>query len=182
MAIVYDKLKALKIADVEHTYTDKDTMLYALGVGLGHDPLDTKQLDFVYEKNLKALPAFCCVLGYPGFWVRELDTGIDWVKIVNGEQGFMLHRAAQAAGTVLGKTRIVEVDRQGRRQGRAGLHRAQGHRQSERRADRDRDADHVLPRRRRFRRPAAREPAGARHPRARARSRRAISARGRSRR
>src|SRR5262249_44030135 len=44
MAIVYDKLMALKIADVEHTYTDKDTMLYALGVGLGHDPLDLKQL------------------------------------------------------------------------------------------------------------------------------------------
>ncbi len=35
MAIDYDKLKALKIADVEHTYTDKDTMLYALGVGAG---------------------------------------------------------------------------------------------------------------------------------------------------
>ncbi len=29
-----------KIPDAEHTYTDKDTMLYALGVGLGHDPLD----------------------------------------------------------------------------------------------------------------------------------------------
>ena len=54
MAINYDKLLALKIPDVEHTYTDKDTMLYALGVGLGHDPLDCKQLDFVYEKNLKA--------------------------------------------------------------------------------------------------------------------------------
>jgi hypothetical protein len=32
------------------------------------------------------------LLGYPGFWVRDLDTGIDWVKIVNGEQGFTLNR------------------------------------------------------------------------------------------
>ena len=77
---IYDKLLALKIPDAEHTYTDKDTMLYALGVGLGHDPLDAKQLDFVYEKNLKALPTFAAVLGYPGFWVRDLDTGIDWVQ------------------------------------------------------------------------------------------------------
>ena len=69
-------------------------MLYALGVGLGHDPLDREQLDFVYEKNLKALPTFAVVLGYPGFWVRDLDTGIDWVKIVNGEQGFDAARAA----------------------------------------------------------------------------------------
>ena len=109
MAIDYDKLLALKIADVEHTYTDKDTMLYALGVGLGHDPLDLKQLDFVYEKNLKPLPTFAAVLGYPGFWVRDLDTGIDWVRIVNGEQGVVLHRPLQPKGTVLGKTRIVEV-------------------------------------------------------------------------
>ena len=109
MAIDYDKLKALKIADVEHTYTDKDTMLYALGVGLGHDPLDEKQLDFVYEKNLRALPTFAAVLGYPGFWVRDLDTGIDWVKIVNGEQGVVLHAPLKPKGTVLGQTRIVEV-------------------------------------------------------------------------
>ena len=40
MAIVYDKLMALKIPDAEHTYTVKDTMLYALGVGVGQDPFD----------------------------------------------------------------------------------------------------------------------------------------------
>ena len=54
------------------------------------------QLDFVYEKNLKALPTFARVLGYPGFWMRDLDTGIDWVRIVNGEQGFHAAQAAQA--------------------------------------------------------------------------------------
>ena len=109
MPINYDKLLALKIPDAEHSYTDKDTMLYALGVGLGHDPLDGKQLDFVYEKNLKALPTFAAVLGYPGFWVRDLDTGIDWVKIVNGEQGIVLHRPVQPSGTVIGRSRIVEA-------------------------------------------------------------------------
>ena len=41
MAIVYDKLLALKIPDVEHTYTDSATRcFYALGLGLGHDPLE----------------------------------------------------------------------------------------------------------------------------------------------
>ena len=109
MAIVYEKLLALKIPEAEHAYTEKDAMLYALGVGLGHDPLDAKQLDFVYEKNLKALPTFAAVLGYPGFWVRELDTGIDWVKIVNGEQGITLHQPLKPSGTVIGKSRIVEI-------------------------------------------------------------------------
>ena len=109
MAIDYDKLLALKIPDAEHSYGERDTMLYALGVGVGHDPTDRKQLDFVYEKNLKALPTFACLLGYPGFWVRDLDTGIDWVRIVNGEQGFTLNAPVKPEGTVIGKTRILEV-------------------------------------------------------------------------
>jgi len=117
MAINYDKLLALKILDVEHTYTDKDTILYALGVGLGHDPLDLKQLDFVDEKNLKALPTFAAMLGYPGFWVRDLDTGIDWVRIVNGEQSVTLHRPLTSTGTVIGKTRVTEVIDKGQGKG-----------------------------------------------------------------
>src|SRR5437764_3572172 len=82
MPIDYDKLLALKIPDVVQSYGPKDCMLYALGVGLGLDPLDEEQLAFVYEKNLKALPTMAVVLGYPGFWAKELDTGIDWVKLV----------------------------------------------------------------------------------------------------
>src|SRR3954471_4401285 len=117
MAIDYDKLLALKIPEAEHSYTDKDTILYALGVGLGHDPLDLKQLDFVYEKNLKALPTFAAMLGYPGFWVRELDTGIDWVRIVNGEQSVTLHQPLKPAGTVIGKTRVLEVIDKGQGRG-----------------------------------------------------------------
>jgi acyl dehydratase len=109
MAINYDKLLALKIPDAEHTYGDKETILYALGLGLGHDPMDRAQLEFVYEKNLKALPTFACLLGYPGFWVRDLDTGIDWVRIVNGEQGFVLNAPVKPRGTVVGRTRILEV-------------------------------------------------------------------------
>ena len=82
MPIVYEKLLALKIPEVEHTYGPKDCMLYALGVGLGHDPMNEDELAFVYEKNLKVLPTMAAVLGYVGFWARDLDTGIDWVKVV----------------------------------------------------------------------------------------------------
>src|SRR3954468_17904595 len=109
MTINYEKLLALKVPEVEHRYTDKDTILYALGVGVGHDPLDPAQLPFVYEKNLKALPTFAAVLGYPGFWARELDTGIDWVKLVNGEQGVTLHAPLAPTGAVIGRTRILEA-------------------------------------------------------------------------
>jgi acyl dehydratase len=109
MPIDYDKLLALKIPEVEHSYGPKDCMLYALGVGLGLDPLDEQQLAFVYEKNLKVLPTMAVVLGYPGFWVKELDTGIDWVKVVAGEYALELHRPLAPRGTVIGRTRVAEI-------------------------------------------------------------------------
>jgi acyl dehydratase len=109
MTIVYDNLMALEIPPVEQAYDSKDCILYALGVGLGHDPMNADELAFVYEKNLKALPTMATVLGYAGFWIRDFDTGIDWVRIVNGEQGVTLHRPLAGHGTVVGRSRIVEV-------------------------------------------------------------------------
>jgi acyl dehydratase len=109
MTIVYDKLIALDIPEVAQTYAEKDAILYALGLGLGHDPLNTDELPFVYEKGLKVLPTFAVVLGWPGFWARDLDTGIDWVKLVAGEQGLVLHRPLAPRGAVVGKTRVTEV-------------------------------------------------------------------------
>jgi acyl dehydratase len=109
MTIVYEKLLALKIPDVEHSYGPKDCMLYALGIGLGLDPLDEQQLAFTYEKDLKVLPTMAAVIGYPGLWVKDLDTGIDWVKVVAGEYSIELHRPLKPHGTVRGRTRVVEV-------------------------------------------------------------------------
>jgi acyl dehydratase len=109
MTIVYDKLMALDLPPREQTYDAKDCILYALGIGFGHDPMDEDELPFVYEKNLKVLPTMGTVLGHPGFWARRADTGIDWVKVVNGEQGIILHRPLAGAGTVIGRQRIVEV-------------------------------------------------------------------------
>ncbi len=109
MTIVYDKLRALDIPEVVQTYTEKDAILYALGLGLGHDPLNADALPFVYEPAFKVLPTFAVVLGWPGFWARDLDTGIDWVKLVAGEQGLTLHRPLQPRGTVVGKTRVTEI-------------------------------------------------------------------------
>jgi len=109
MTIVYEKLMALDIPPAEHSYGPKDCMLYALGIGLGHDPMNEDELPFVYEKNLKVLPTMAAVLGYVGFWARDRDTGIDWVKIVNGEQGVTLHRPLKGQNTVIGRQRVVEV-------------------------------------------------------------------------
>ena len=100
---------ALDIAPAEQIYEPKDCMLYALGVGLGHDPMNEDELAFVYEKNLKVLPTMATVLAHSGSLARNPDSGINWVMVVNGEQGFTLERPLAGEGVVIGRTRIVEV-------------------------------------------------------------------------
>lgn len=93
-----------------HVYTIRDTVLYALGIGLAADPLAEVELPFVYEgvdgRALRALPTMANVLGHPGFWAREADTGIDWRRILHAEQAFRLHRMLPAAAEVEGRTRV----------------------------------------------------------------------------
>ncbi|BBK34847.1 acyl dehydratase [Stella humosa] len=109
MAIDYDRLMARPFPERRHSYTRQDSILYALGLGLGADPVDPAQLQFVYEDGLKAFPTMAVVLGYPGFWMREADTGIDWVRVVHGEQRLTLHAPVPPEGTVIGRTRISHL-------------------------------------------------------------------------
>ena len=96
----------------EHAYTERDAMLYALGLGLGLDPLDERQLAYVYEQargGLKVLPAFAVTLAYPGHWIREAGFGLDWRRAVHVEQGLRIHRPLPRAGRVAARTRITRV-------------------------------------------------------------------------
>lgn len=109
MAIDYDRLLTLDIPDVAQSYTKKDAMLYALGVGLGYDPMNESELAFVYEKELQALPTFAMVLGYTPYWLRHPEIGLDWSKVVHGEAGFTLHQPIAPQGAVIGRTRVIEA-------------------------------------------------------------------------
>ena len=104
-----DKLLALQIPDVEHTYGPKDCILYALGIGLGQDPLNADERAFVYEKNLKVLPTFAVMQGYAAYWLSRPEIGVTWAKVVHGEQGLKLHAPVAPQGTVIGRTRILDV-------------------------------------------------------------------------
>jgi acyl dehydratase len=105
----YHQLKTHEFPDVVQTYTERDTMLYALGLGLGSDPLDGGALRYVYERDLHAMPTMPVVLGSPGFFLKEPLFGIDWVKLVHGEQSVSIHRPLPVAGTVVGKNRVTRV-------------------------------------------------------------------------
>jgi len=102
-----------RFTPVEHTYSFKDTILYALGLGYGSDPLDPGELAFVYEEGLKVVPSQCVVLAHPGFWVKRPEFGIDWVKLLHGEQSFEIHRPLPVEGRVRGEFAIEAIEDKG---------------------------------------------------------------------
>ena len=122
MAIDYQKLKAWPFQEIAQTYAAKDCILYALGLGLGADPLDAEQLRFVYEDDLQMVPTMPVVLASPGFWLRDPGTGVDWKTVLHGEQGLTIHRPLPAAGTVVGTSADRGNHRQGSGQRRAHLY------------------------------------------------------------
>jgi len=109
MAIDVQRLKSWPFGEVEHTYTERDSALYALALGYGADPLDERALRYVYGPELQAAPSMASVLGFPGQWMRDSRSGIDWMQVVHGEQRTRLHRPLPAAASVRARTRVKSI-------------------------------------------------------------------------
>ena len=117
MTINPEKLLNRDFDNIRHTYTEKECILYALGVGMGLDPLDEECLKFVYEDELKILPSQSVIMAHPGFWAKEEDTGIDWVKVLHAGQEIIFHNPLPISATVEATTRITEVTDKGEKIG-----------------------------------------------------------------
>ena len=117
MAIDYDRLLNWPLPEIRQKLTPKDTMLYALGLGLGADPMDEKQLRFVYERDLQALPTMSVVLAPLGFWMKAPEVGVDWKKLLHGEQAITLHRQVPAEGEIVGRSRVAALVDKGKDKG-----------------------------------------------------------------
>lgn len=109
MAINYKHLMALTIPEVRQRYTHRDTLLYALSLGMGMDSVDQRLLPFVYEANQQCVPTFGTTLGHPGFWLKEMDTGVDWVKVVHAQHQLIIHQPLPVAAEIIGQQQIMDV-------------------------------------------------------------------------
>ncbi|MEP9370035.1 MaoC/PaaZ C-terminal domain-containing protein [Xanthobacter sp. VNH20] len=117
--IDYDKLMAYDIPEVRQSYGPRECAFYALSIGVGQDPMDRADLSFVGAGQLTPFPTLPLVLGHPGFWLPNPDTGVDAVRLVHGEQGITLYAPLPSEGTVVGKTRVVGIIDKG--EGRGAL-------------------------------------------------------------
>ena len=103
----YDGLMRFPIPTVEQSYTKRDTMLYALGLGFGSDPMDEAELSYVYEPKLQAVPTMAVVLGHPGFWIQK--AGIDWVKVVHCEQGVRILKPIPPEAHIISRSKVTAI-------------------------------------------------------------------------
>lgn len=88
-------LLARPFAPIEHLYGHRNTQLYALGIGLGGDPLDERPLRYVYEGvDGQSLPTR--IVGSQVYEV--ISIGIIWPQIFPG----LAHGHSTLAGTASG--------------------------------------------------------------------------------
>ena len=105
MAISYPDILDLKSEALRFSWADKDAMLYALGLGMGADPLDERELPFVYENGLKAVPTLATVIAFDTRLLAK--SGVNFALVVHGEQSVVWHRTLPPEGEATGVARVL---------------------------------------------------------------------------
>ncbi|MDH3747414.1 MAG: MaoC/PaaZ C-terminal domain-containing protein [Gammaproteobacteria bacterium] len=125
MTLDYDTLMATTIVDLPLSYRDTETMLYALSIGFGRDPLDKNELPYVSETGgmVKTVPAFATVL-IPDMFPPDL--GWDYSQVLHAEQRLTLFRPLPPSGDLFIDKRIVEVFDRGPKLGAMVMFEADG--------------------------------------------------------
>ena len=99
-------------APVTASWTSKDCLLYALGVGAGNpDPLD--ELAFTTENSIgvtqRALPTFPIVIGALDASLMGKLGDFNRAMLVHAEQEIELHQPVPVEGTATGHSRITAI-------------------------------------------------------------------------
>jgi acyl dehydratase len=109
MAFSYEKILNWPFDEVVETYSMRDSVIYALGLGFGFNPTDPDELKYVYENGLRTFPTMPVVLGHPGPWMTDPESGIDYVKVLHGEQHLEIHQDLPVEGTVVAENKVIDV-------------------------------------------------------------------------
>ena len=115
----YEQLKGLKNLDQKYSYTDREVLLYAYGIGMGADPMDEKELAFVNEaaatpRPLKVVPTFAAVAAWGA---GAGDMKLNWVLVVDGERDITFHQPLASAAHITADSSVIEVYDKGKDKG-----------------------------------------------------------------
>jgi len=115
MPLDYDQLLASRAVDQAFEYDEARAILYALGVGFGSDPMDPRELPYVYEGTaLRTVPTMATMLAPTNFLD---DCGWDYERLLHGEEKLELYRPLPPAGKLLANSRVTAAYDRGRDKG-----------------------------------------------------------------
>lgn len=97
---------------VSGSWTAKDSMLYAIGVGAGQDPTDPEELAFVTENSIgvtqRALPTMAVVLADVSGAFANIGS-FNPAMLVHGEQRVWCHRELPVSGEIRSTSEITAI-------------------------------------------------------------------------
>ena len=98
--------------DAAYSYSERDTMLYSVAIGMGRDPFDERELDYVYERRgtLRAVPSQAITAARHNL---IFEIGMNVEKFLHGEQKLTLHRPFPTSGELLANHRVLSVTDKG---------------------------------------------------------------------
>jgi acyl dehydratase len=107
MPIAYPDILNLEVGPETWSWTERDSLLYALATGFARDPLDRRELDFVLGgERLKTSPAMLAAIGASAL-LSGRRLGIDSRGRVHGEETMVVHAPAPPSGAAVAMTRVV---------------------------------------------------------------------------
>ena len=106
MPIAYPDVLDLKAEGQTFAWGERETMLYALGIGLGADPMNETELPFVYENDLKSVPTLATVVAW-GAGPGVGNMGINFLMVVHGAQKVELHQPMPTAAKITADSRVL---------------------------------------------------------------------------
>lgn len=95
-----EKLGRWVTPTVEQRYDARDCALYALAHGMGEDPLDRAQLDYAALPVKRMFPTMPLAIANADRALEHSDAGIDYDRVVLGEQSVVIHRPPPVAATL----------------------------------------------------------------------------------
>ena len=95
-------------APIVHSWTSKDALLYAVGVGAGIDEL-AFTTENSHEVPQRVLPTMAAVIGAGVSGAISAIGSFDFAMLVHGEQSFVQHREIPVEGSLTATGKIVGI-------------------------------------------------------------------------
>jgi acyl dehydratase len=103
--------------EITQAYTDRDAILYALGVGMPLTPGGSIDLDFLLEDRLRVLPSFAVTLASPGMWPREPALEIAWERVLHMAHAATFHTPLPPQARVTSRSKVDAIYDRGAEKG-----------------------------------------------------------------